>query len=91
MDRPMLCSANGHDYLTMFIERDGYDICTTVVVQLRVLYPNNSTTPYFKKNPNASKPSEYPSVRGENFKTFRWDHSLQIQNLFTAFNRVPRW
>ena len=36
MDRPMLCSANGYDSRTMFIERDGYDICATVVVQLRV-------------------------------------------------------
>ena len=30
-----------------------------------------------KKNLNASRPSEHP-VRGENVKTFRWDHRLQI-------------
>ena len=48
--------------------------------------------PYcLKKNLNASRPSEHPQVRGENVKTFRWDHRLQIQNLFTAFKRVPRW
>ena len=28
---------------------------------------------------------------GKNVKTFRWDHRLQIQNLFMAFKRVPRW
>ena len=41
------------------------------------------------KNLNASKPSEHPPVRGENVKTFRWDHRLQIQILFVAFKRVP--
>ena len=49
---------------------------------------------FFKKNLNASRPSEHPPVRGENVKTFlrtRWDHRLQIQNLFIAFIRVPRW
>ena len=40
---------------------------------------------------NASRPSEHPPVRGENVKTFRWDHRLQIQNLFMAVKRVPRW
>ena len=29
---------------------------------------------------------EYPPVRGENVKTFRWDHRLQRQNLFMATN-----
>ena len=43
-----------------------------------------------KKNQNAPRPSEHPPVRGENVKTFRWDHRLQIQNLFMAFKRVPR-
>ena len=38
-----------------------------------------------KKNLNASRPSEHSPVRGENVKTFRWDHRLQIQNLFMAF------
>ena len=37
------------------------------------------------------KKSEHPPVRGGNVKTFRWDHGLQIQNLFVAFKRVPRW
>ena len=44
-----------------------------------------------KKNLNASRPSEHPPVRGENVKTFRWDHRLQKQNLFVAFKRVPLW
>ena len=30
-----------------------------------------------KKNQNAPRPSEHPPVRGENDKTFRWDHRLQ--------------
>ena len=34
---------------------------------------------FFKKNLNASRPSEHPSIRGENVKTFRWDHRLQTQ------------
>ena len=29
-----------------------------------------------QKNQNAARPSEHPPVRGENVKTFRWDHSL---------------
>ena len=30
-------------------------------------------------------------VKGKNnVKTFRWDHRLQIQNLFMAFKRIPR-
>ena len=44
-----------------------------------------------KKNQNASIPSEHPSVREENVKTFRWDHRLQIQNLFMTFKWVARW
>ena len=28
---------------------------------------------------------------GKNVKTFRWDHRLQIQNLFMTFKRVPLW
>ena len=43
-----------------------------------------------KKNLNTSRPSEHPSIRGENVKMLRWDHRLQIQNLFVAFKRVPR-
>ena len=30
----------------------------------------------FKENLNASRLSEHPPVRGENVKTFRWDHRL---------------
>ena len=30
-----------------------------------------------------------PQSRGKNVKTFRWDHRLQIRNLFMAFKRVP--
>ena len=29
-----------------------------------------------KQNLNASRPSEHPLVRGENVKTFRWNHRL---------------
>ena len=43
------------------------------------------------KNLNAPRPSEHPPVRGKHVKTFRWDHRLQLQNLFMAFKRVPRW
>ena len=48
-------------------------------------------TALLKKNLNAS--TEHPPVRGENVKTIRWDHRLQVQNLFMAFKRVelPRW
>ena len=45
----------------------------------------------FKENQNAPRPSEHPPSRRKNIKTFRWDHRLQIQNLFMAFKRVPRW
>ena len=37
---------------------------------------------YLKKNLNASRSSEHPPVRGKDVKTFRWDHRLQIQNLY---------
>ena len=46
--------------------------------------------PFLKKNLDASRHSEHPPVRGENVKTFRWDHRLQRPSLFMAF-RVPRW
>ena len=36
---------------------------------------------FLKKNLNAPRPSEHPPVRGNNIKTFRWDHRLQIQPL----------
>ena len=44
-----------------------------------------------KKNLNASRSSEHPPVRGENVKTFRWNHNrLQSQNLYIAFkHRFP--
>ena len=42
-----------------------------------------------KKNQNAPRPSEHPPLRGKNVKTFRWDHRLQIQNLFMAFKWIP--
>ena len=32
-----------------------------------------------------------PQSGGKNVKTFTWDHRRQIQNLFMAFKRVPRW
>ena len=36
-----------------------------------------------KKNLNASRPYEHSPVRGKSVKTFRWDHKLQRQNLFS--------
>ena len=38
-----------------------------------------------KKSLNTSRSSEHPPVRGEDVKTFRWDHWLQKQKLFMAF------
>ena len=47
---------------------------------------------FLKKKQNAPRPSEHPPVKGgKNVKTFRWDHRLQIQNLFMTFKRVPIW
>ena len=74
----------------------GFDIIFCVRIQSinkkNVHFLRFTTSPYFlKKNLNASKPSEHPPVRGENVKTFRWDHRLQIQNLFMAFKRAPYW
>ena len=43
----------------------------------------------FKGKYECIRPSEHPPVRGGNVKTFRWDHRLQIQNLFMAFNGFP--
>ena len=37
---------------------------------------------YFKKNLNASRLSEHPPVRGENVKTFRWDHCSKKSVLY---------
>ena len=38
---------------------------------------------------NASGPAEHPPVRGENVKTFRWDHRLQIQTSSYHLNGFP--
>ena len=46
---------------------------------------------FLKKNQNAPRPSEHPPVKRKTVKTFRWNHRLQIQNLFMAFKRVPLW
>ena len=35
---------------------------------------------------NASRPSEHPPVRGENVKTFRWDHRLQYKTFSWHLN-----
>ena len=32
-----------------------------------------------------------PQSGGGNVKKLRWDHRLQIQNIFMAFKRVPLW
>ena len=55
-----------------------------------ICYQGDISGTFQKKNMNASRPCEHPQVRGENVKTFRWDHRLQIQNIFMAFKRVPR-
>ena len=45
----------------------------------------------FKKNQNASIDLlSIPQSGGKMSKRFRWDHRLQIQNVFVAFKRVPR-
>ena len=46
-------------------------------------------TKCLKKNVNASRPSEHPSIRGENVKTFGWDHRLQVQNILWHLNGLP--
>ena len=61
---------------------DGATVVRIVVLQLVLL---------FKKTMNASRPSEYPPVRGKNVKTFRYDHRLHIQNLCLTENlNAPR-
>ena len=32
-----------------------------------------------------------PQLEGGKCQNVRWDQRLQIQNLFVAFERVPRW
>ena len=51
------------------------------------MYSTSSYLSYWlKKNQSAPRPSEHPPVRGQNLKTFRWDHRLQIQNLLSHLN-----
>ena len=35
------------------------------------------------------KESEHPTQGGKCQNSYRWDHRLQIQNIFMAFKRVP--
>ena len=59
---------------------------------LRSVDKEKATGPFFLTN--ASRPSEHPPVRGENIKTFRWDHKLRgietgspmVVNLGQQFN-----
>ena len=44
-----------------------------------------------KENLNVSIDLLSIPVRGKILKRLGWDHRLQIQNLFMAFKRVPRW
>ena len=45
----------------------------------RTVQTYKASSSYLKKNLNASRPSEHPSARGKNVKTFsRWGHRLQI-------------
>ena len=46
---------------------------------------------FLKKDLNESRPSEHPLIRRGTVRTFRWNHRLQIRNLFMAFERVFRW
>ena len=57
-------------------------LCTHATIQ-----KEHATRSDEKKFLNASRPSEHTSIRGGNVKTFRWDHRLQIQNLFLVFKR----
>ena len=73
---------------------DSADPMRLFSIVIYVYYPGSSCAftsvlVRIKKNLNAPRPSEYSPVRGENVKTFRWDHRLPIQNLFMAFKRVP--
>ena len=68
--------------------RSGLSLLNSVQDYLKL---NISVHCYLRKNQNTPRPSEHPPVRGENIKTFRWDHRVQIQNLFLAFKRVPLW
>ena len=42
-----------------------------------------------KKNQNVSRPSEHPSVKGRNVKTFRWNHRLQKPTSSWHLNGFP--
>ena len=66
------------------------DYSSVCNVGSRVVWVSKKDCFCLKKNLNASGPTKHPSVRGENVKTFRWDHRLQKQNLFMAFKQVPR-
>ena len=46
---------------------------------------------FLKKNLNASRPSEHPSVRGGNIKTIGWDHRLQITGLPNKWESIFKW
>ena len=73
-------------YQTLSIERS----CTIFFWHvLCVIVPFFLSFLSLMNNQNAPRPSEYPS-QGGNVKTFRWDHRLQIQNIFMTFKRVPR-
>ena len=64
-------------------------ICQISKLLVKLSAPINSTNIVLKKNLNASRPSEHSQSGGEMFKTFRWDHRLQIiQNLYMAFKRA---
>ena len=61
-----------------------------IVVDFAANHPTDKSS--FKKNMNASRPSEHPPVRGENVKTFRWGHRLQVQKLFpVAADLMQDW
>ena len=66
--------------VTYFIEENTIQYSNTVVIiYYNTLQPMFPLNPFdcLRKNLNASRPSEYPPVRGGDDKTFRWDRRLQ--------------
>ena len=61
------------------------------VVSTAILKNCTCTPLRLKKNLNAFIPSEYPPVRGENVKTFRWDHRLQINTCSIILGACERY
>ena len=67
--------------LTEIFDRVFSDVCNSLGYEVQKQKNGDRGTIVFtatlKKNQNAPRPSEHPPVKGENVKTFRWDHRLQ--------------